>query len=243
MTITITRGAQVRRSGTFGSTESLSAVTSTATQTVSISTDVTEITGSTATITNYYTLADGTEGQEKVIRYLATAAGGDGTSTGGDVQILSDNWRFTSSATFRSAGQHVRLKFMNGAWERIGGNTREEAWASASGAIPLTVDHVRFNGVTGTDQVYSLADGYEGQRMVMIAPVGTTVRTVTPSNMWHFTSLQFGGAAGGAFGGTNSDIFTEMMFTGGSWGLTGPDYRPSSTTTATDSSGIPHVGI
>lgn len=242
MAITVNPGTQVRRGGTFQSTESLSAVTSTATQTISLTTPVTEITGSTATVTNYYTLGAGHEGQEKYISYLATAAGGDGTSTGGDVQILATSWRNTSSITFRNAGQWWFGKFLNGAWIRMAGTTYEEHWASstvdvidggASGALPLTVDAIRFNGVTGTDQVYTLADGYEGQRVMLIGPVGTTVRTITPATMNELTSISFGGLTASGNAGTMGDAQAELQFMHGGWTLISSPWIAHATLTAT----------
>ncbi len=192
--LTIVEGTQLRHWNIFqASGELKSAVTSTTTQTVSVAIDVTEINGPTATIANFYTMADGVEGQMKLIRYGATGAGGT-TASAGDVHIVPTNIAPQSSITFRQPNEYWMGQFINGAWRTIDRTTWEFGQTTTSGAIPLTVDHYRLVRATGTDMVFSLANGHNGQEILITALAGTTVRTVTPTNMNAYTSLNMGGS-------------------------------------------------
>lgn len=213
MAITITPGVQVRLRGTFQSQENVTAVTTSATQTLPINTDVVTLNGPTATIANRYTMADGAEGQEILLVYAATAAGGT-TASEGDIHVVPDNLRPQSSITFRQVDQFCLLKFVNGKWQVLDRNTFEEIRVTASGALPLTVDVARLSRVTGTDLAFTLADGlFEGQRYIIDGPSGTTPRVVTPANFRAFTTL----AMGNSFA-----RYAELVFYRGEWTLTSP---------------------
>lgn len=227
MAVTITGGVQVRRAGTFQSQENLAGVTSTSTQTISLNTDVSTIVGPTATITNFYTLAAGHEGQEKLIIYNTTGTGGGTTASSGDVQIAQSNAAAEGSVTFRQVDQMWFGKYMNGNWHTLARTSFEEGTSSASGAIPLTVDTYVLTGVTGTDQAFTLADGFEGQELTLFSVTGTTVRDVTPSSFREYTTLLMGNEAG-----LNTLArWAKLQFARGEWTLMSPASLGS---TATD---------
>ena len=196
MAVTITSGVQVRRGGVFQSAASQSAVTTTATQTLTVNTDIVTFDGPTDAITNHLTLADGDEGQEVVLAYDTTGTGGGSTASGGDVQIAPANMAFMDSITFRKPNQYCRLRFMNSNWHVMERTTWEEAvlgtvGTASGGAMPLTVDSQVLSRSTGTDQAWTLADGlYEGQEYFLTAVGGTCVRTVTPNSMFAHTAVR-----------------------------------------------------
>ena len=195
MAFTLTSGDQIRHRGTFNSYATHSVVTTTATQTLTISKDAAYMYGPTATITNFWALPDGDEGQELLIKYVATGVGGT-TASSGDVHILpvSSNLWPQSSITFRKPDQFWYGKFFNGKWRTLTRSTWEYGGTTASGAIPLTVDEYRLLRATGTDQVFSMADGlFSGQEVTITALTGTTPRTVTPTTMHAYTSVNMGG--------------------------------------------------
>ena len=229
----LTSGVQTRHQGVWHSVATQGPATGTATQTLTISRDVVDLTGPTATITNWYTLADGSEGQELCIRYEATGAGGT-TASGGDIHIVpvtSGNLFPESSITFRKPEDYWLGKFIDGQWVTQRKTTWELGLTTASGAIPITVDNYRLVRATGTDMVFSLADGaYEGQRLLVTAVTGTAVRTVTPTTPYGYTSLQMGNvAAAGATGVT----LALLQFVAGAWILLSGPVRMNAGT-ATD---------
>ena len=139
MTITINGGSQVRQEGTFQSKEDLTQSTATSRQSISLRTPVTTFSGGTATGfgVDLYTLADGNEGDEKVIVMLATGeakmvfttmatgvhyigkdTAGIATATGYAGMISG---AATGALTFTTAHQYVRCKFFNGGWNILGG--------------------------------------------------------------------------------------------------------------------------
>lgn len=210
MAITITPGVQVRLRGTAQSTLNVAAVTTTATQTLAITADIVTLNGPTATVSNYRTMADGSEGQEILIVYAATGSGGT-TATAGDIHIVPSNLRPQSSITFRKPNQYWLGKFVNGKWQTMERTTFEEARTTASAAIPLTVDAYIMARVTGTDQVFSLADGlFEGQRILLDGLAGSAVRVVTPTTMRRYTSLNMGNAIA---------RYAELLWARGAWTL------------------------
>ena len=218
----ITSGVQVRHRGTWQSVATQGPATGTATQTLTISRDVVDLTGPTATVTNWYTLGDGSEGQELLIRYEATGAGGT-TASGGDIHIVpgtSGNLFPESSITFRKPEDFWLGKFIDGQWVTQRKTTWELGLTTASGAIPLTVDQYRLVRATGTDMVFSLADGaYEGQRLLITAVTGTAVRTVTPTTAYGYTSLNMGNTT--TTGATGPTI-ALLVFMSGAWNIINP---------------------
>ncbi len=196
MAVTITSGVQVRRGGVFQSAASQSAVTTTATQTLTFNTDVITLDGPTDAISNFLTLADGAEGQEVMLVYDSTGTGGGSTASSGDVQITPANMAIMNSITFRKPDQYCRLRFMNSNWHVMERTTWEEAvlgtvGTASGGAAPLTVDSQVLSRSTGTDQEWTLADGlYEGQEYFLTAVGGTCVRTVTPNSMFAHTAVR-----------------------------------------------------
>jgi hypothetical protein len=224
MTVTITGGAQVRRGGVFQSAASQSAVTTTATQTLPLITDIVTLDGPTDTITNFWTLADGDEGQEMMLVYNSTGTGGGSTASGGDVHVTPANMAFMNSITFRKPNQYCRLRFMNSNWHVMERTTWEEAvdggdGTASGGAAPVTVDAQVMTRSTGTDQAWTLADGlYEGQEYFLTAIGGTCVRTITPNSMYAHTSLSMD------FTSTQGTIprWAQLRWLQNGWHLTSP---------------------
>ena len=108
-------------------------------------------------------------------------------------------------------------------------STWENGNTTASGSIPVTVDAYRLTRATGTDMVFSLADGlFEGQRLLVTALSGTAVRTVTPTTANGYTSIQMGTLAGLA--GARAAMLT---FSGGAWQIASP-IGALGTSTSTD---------
>ena len=234
MPISITSGKQVRRYGSLLSATTQGPATSTATQTLTIDKDVVEFTGPTATISNWYILPAGDEGQVLSLRYLATGAGGT-TASAGDIQVVASGtatgellWPATS-ITFREVDDFWLGQFIAGKWRTVQRSTWENGNTTASGSIPVTVDAYRLTRATGTDMVFSLADGlFEGQRLLITALSGTAVRTVTPTTANGYTSIQMGTLAGLA--GARAAMLT---FSGGAWQIASP-IGALGTSTSTD---------
>ena len=220
MALTILSGTAIKHWGVFGaSDEALGPITGTATQTVSLTHQVTAFTGPTATVTNRYTLAAGVEGQMKLFVYDATGTGGGTTASGGDIQVALATTGLWQTITFREVDEYWLGQYIDGAWRCLSRTTGEWAQttgATASGAIPLSVDLYRFGKATGTDQVFSLANGYTGQEIFLTALTGTCVRTVTPTNMHKFTSVQMGNTTTTGATGTRSALLKYMA---GAWAV------------------------
>lgn len=105
MAITVSGGSQVKR-GVFQSSETLTGATGSA-QAVSLVKDVSEFAASTAT-TGLFTLADGLEGQEKVLMQTGT-----GTLNKVTPASMAGGW----TAFLMSATDHFGvLRFINGKW-------------------------------------------------------------------------------------------------------------------------------
>ena len=216
MTISITAGAQVRKYGGYSAATTVGPATGTATQTMPITSDVVEITGPTATVTNRYTMADGAEGQLLTLTYLATGSGGGTTASGGDVHVVPSNIAPQSSITFRNPDDFWCGQFRGGKWRTQMRTTYELALSTASGAVAVTVDEFRLVRATGSDQAYTLPAGFGGQRLLLTALTGTTIRTVTPAIMRRYTGIRLGddGAAGGS-----GIRYAMLEFTAGAWTL------------------------
>ncbi len=229
MTITITGGTQVHNSGVFQSAASQSAVTSTVTQTFPLTHEVVTIDGPTAALSNFWSLADGSEGQDLWIIYNTTGTGGGSTASSGDVHVTPANMAIMDSITFRDVNQYCRLKFMNANWHVMERTTWEEAvlemstatdGATASGgAIPLTVDSFQSPRGTGTDILFTLADGlYEGQMFHLHGLAATTPNTVTPANMTGLTSISLDRTTTQA----GSAPYAQLRWWQAGWHLTSP---------------------
>lgn len=229
MTITIAGGKQIRTGGVFQSAASQSAVTTTATQTLAFDTDVRTLDGPTDTISNFYTLADGDEGQEVWLIYNTTGTGGGSTASSGDIHVTPANMAVMDSITFRQVDQYCRLKFMNSNWHVLERTTWEEAvlemstatdGATASGgAIPLTVDSFQTTRSTGTDILFTLADGlYEGQMFHLHGLAATTPNTVTPNAMTGLTSISLDRTTTQA----GSAPYAQLRWWQAGWHLTSP---------------------
>ena len=222
MPIEITGGQQVRRGGAFQSRTAQAASTSTATVGLTPNVDVFDFTGPTDAITNHYTLDNGTEGQEILLVYGTTGTGGGSTGSGGDVQVVPTGtatgaaMRNRDGVTFRQVGQFCRLKFMDSLWHTMERTTFEQHRSTGTDIVlPLTVDSAMLVRSTGTDALYTLADGFEGQRYMLRAAAGTAIRSVTPANMFGYTAVRMDQTA--TQGGVG--VWAEMQFMGGNWFL------------------------
>ena len=229
MTITIASGKQVRRGGVFQSAASQSAVTTTATQTLSLDEAVLTLDGPTDAISNFWTMADGDEGQEIVLIYNTTGTGGGSTASSGDIHITPANMAVMDSVTFRQVDQYCRLRFMNSNWHILERTTWEEAALEMStatdggtgtgGAIPVTVDSYQLSRGTGTNIDFTLADGlYEGQMFHLHGQAATTVATVTPNAMTGFTSISLDRTTTQA----GSAPYAQLRWWQAGWHLTSP---------------------
>ncbi len=108
MAVTITDMSQIRRGGSFQSSENMTQSTATAAQALSLSDAISTLSGGTASGDNrndLYSLADGVEGQEKMVVMLATGEAALG---------------LTSTATglwvFSAAEDVLHLRFINELW-------------------------------------------------------------------------------------------------------------------------------
>lgn len=143
MAVTIS-AATSRSPGTWGAVEALTQSTATAEQTISIYTEVTTLSGGTATgfTINRYALPAGREGDYKVIWHLATgesyvrfgAAASNlmatngihyiniATATGGAISALGViDGAATGAFVLNSANDFLEARYMNGAWHLRGG--------------------------------------------------------------------------------------------------------------------------
>ena len=220
--ITLTGGQQVRRGGVFQSQRDITAVTGTATNTLAVDTDVVTLNGPTATVSNFLVMEAGSEGQEVMLVYSATGEGGGTTASAGDIQVhatgtaTGEGFRRFDSLTFRQVDQYARLKFMNARWHVMERTTFEEHRSTGTDIVlPVTVDGALLVRSTGTDALYTLADGFEGQRYMLTTVAGTAVRTVTPANMFAYTSLSLDQTA--TQGGQG--VWAELQFAQGNWHL------------------------
>jgi len=109
MTVTITQGTQRRAGGTFSSTEALSQSTATTAQAVSAVTDVSTLSGGTATGfgADRYLLAAGNEGQYKSVVMLAT----------GEAKLDVAGGTATGSFTMTAAEDIWMGQYINGGWK------------------------------------------------------------------------------------------------------------------------------
>ena len=230
---TVTGGTQRRIWGTRETEEDLAASTSTATRTVSVAVDTSGFTGPTATISNFFTMADGHEGQRKFLFYEATGAGGT-TASSGDIHIVPTTIANLSSITFREVGEFWIGEFIDGSWRTIERQTTEIGTSTASGAIPVTVDMFRLLRATGTDMAYTLAAGRNGQEMLLTALTGTAVRTVTPAVMHKYTLVQMGNTT--TTGATNSR-YALLKYMMGAWHIISP-INLNTTGTLMDENGV-----
>ena len=231
MTITITGGVQVRRGGVFQSAASQTAVTTTATQTLAFNTDIVTLDGPTATISNFWTLADGDEGQEFWLIYNTTGTGGGTTASSGDVHVVPANYQWGSSITFNSAEQYAHLKFMNSNWRLLDHNTYEIGYATATNAA--TADIIPTEGLdawfqtraTGTAATHVLGDGaWEGQEILVAGAIGGTATTgivLTPNALSGYTSLVLGASGPGTHGAVG-DKQMQLKWSNDNWHMMGP---------------------
>ena len=230
MAFTLSPGDQIRHKGTFQSYATKSAVTTTATQTLTPNVDALYMYGPTATISNFWVMADGDEGQNILIKYVATGAGGT-TASSGDVHIVPSNIWPQSSITLRSVDDFWYGTFIDGKWRSQTRSTFENGQstgATASGAIPLTVDSYRLGKSTGTDQAFTLADGlFTGQELVLTALTGTNPRAVTPATAAGFTTINMGNTT--TAGATGKRV-AVVKFVNGAWHLVS-SYNLDTTTT------------
>ncbi|KKL95346.1 hypothetical protein LCGC14_1855510 [marine sediment metagenome] len=231
MTITITGGTQVHTDGVFQSAASQSAVTSTATQTFPLTHDVVTIDGPTTALSNFWTLADGSEGQDLWIIYNTTGTGGGSTASSGDVHIVPSSYQWGSSITFNTPEQYAHLKFMNSNWHLLDHTTYEIAFSTATvgtgnDIIPTEGVDAWFNlRATGTAATYSLGDGaFEGQEMLVGGVQGgsaTADITLTPTSLSGYTSLILGATGPGTHGAVGNKQM-PLKWSNANWHMTGP---------------------
>ena len=124
-----------QKHSTYRSIETLTASTSTTPQVISVETDVTILGGSTVTqgaLNNLYTMADGVQGQEKLIQH-ATATGAasvifnypnqrQGLFDGSDFTAtqLSAGWvSGTGMFVMQADGDFLLLRFIGSDWQII----------------------------------------------------------------------------------------------------------------------------
>ncbi len=231
MTVTITTGVQIRRGGVFQSAASQSAVTTTATQTLTLNTDIVTLDGPTATISNFWTLADGDEGQELWMIYNTTGTGGGSTASSGDVHVVPSSYQWGSSITFNSAEQYSHLKFMNSNWHLLDHTTYEIGYATATNAA--TADIIPTEGLdawfqtraTGTAATYALGDGaFEGQQILVAGVQGTSATadiTLTPNALSGYTSLILGATGPGTHGAVGNKQM-PLKWSNANWHMMGP---------------------
>ncbi|MCP3685817.1 MAG: hypothetical protein GY861_24475 [bacterium] len=122
------------------------------------------------------TLADGYEGQRKVLKMSVD---------GGDMVVTPANFADATSLTFHSVGNVVELEFVDGAWNVISIDgafldTDVITVTAASGAIPLTAKIVLFDSSVGAS-TSTLAAGYEGQRILFKMTVDGGDQVLTPT--------------------------------------------------------------
>lgn len=120
MTITITGGKIARRGGDLHSTEALAQSTATTVREINLTTDVTTLSGGTATGfgIDVYNLAEGTEGQTKEILMLAS----------GEAEVTLAGTA-TGRLVYSDADDYTALRFTGGKW-RIQTNTATLATAT-----------------------------------------------------------------------------------------------------------------
>lgn len=111
MAVVLTTGTQRRNGGVFSSTEDLTVSTATAAQSVSVTTDISTISGGTATGfgVDRYLLAAGSEGQYKSVVMLAT----------GEAKMDTAGGTATGSFVFSAAEDIWMGQYINAGWKLI----------------------------------------------------------------------------------------------------------------------------
>ena len=162
------------------------------------------------------TLADGEEGQIKILRMDVD---------GGDMVVTPANLAGGTTLTFNRIGQIVILQFLDSEWTVL--YQRGGVWGTDLDLIevnPTSLETITLNGATALSlataisvfdtttgaQTGTLADGVEGQSKILKMTVdGGTDMVVTPANFADGANLTF------------ADVLDmcELRFYGGTWNL------------------------
>ncbi len=145
----------------------------------------TEVTYLVTTGADAFTLADGTEGQRKLIVFK---------TDGGDATITPDNYANGTSLSMVSAGETIDLQFENGSWHLIGGSVSSNALAALAstangdGASLVAIEDA-LGLITGTNVEDALAEIIKlvGQHKVKTATQDLTDTTLTDDD--HLTGF------------------------------------------------------
>jgi len=148
------------------------------------------------------TLADGTEGQLK--RLMMTV-------DGGDVVITPANLALGTTLRLTEAFDYIDLWFTGTSWKEVGRGKRATVSVTAtSGALPLDADNITFDSTLGAS-TSTLADGYEGQKVMLKMLVDGGDQVLTPANLLDGTTITFDDAGDSC----------ELIFQGSNWGVVG----------------------
>ena len=150
------------------------------------------------------TLADGVEGQIKVLMMIVD---------GGNVVVTPAHYADGTTITFNDAFDACALQFTGTSWKLLwskGINSAIVTVTATSGAIPITASVVFFDSTLGAS-TSTLADGYAGQRIPFKMLVDGGDQVLTPAHFLDGTTITFDDAGDSV----------ELLFDGTNWGVVG----------------------
>lgn len=150
------------------------------------------------------TLADGYEGQRKIIKM---------TVDGGDSVLTPANYFDGTTITFTAVNDVVELMFIDATWHKVTGTFASIAAniiVATSGAITLGNLVSLFDTTAGISTA-TLADGSDNQRKILKMKVDGGDQVVTPANFFDGTTI--------TFDDVNDSI--ELVFVDSAWQTVG----------------------